>query len=528
MTTLHSTKENLTTSWTPQQSSFFSVLESSNKSIILTAVAGSGKTTTLIEGTRHLRGSILAVAFNVKTKKILEERISNVAVCKTMNGLGHGALKRLLSRNPTIDSTKTRKIIKSFLDTPEWEDLWPHFSTISGLVARAKNHGLVPNFPSPTHPPGNGLLPDIDKSWENLAAHYDLAMSPRILHICRAVLIQSITDTFQKAECDFDDQIYIPTCWGAPFDKFDNILVDEAQDLSEIQHKMLRRAIRLTGRLIAVGDQNQAIYGFRGAKNNSIQQLGETFSMEEMALTVSFRCSKAVVAEAQAIVPRIESYSEAEVGSVTTLDEWDAEIFSDGDVILCRNNAPLIKTAYKLIARGRGVHVIGRDIGAGLKRLVKSLVGEDPQIPNKDLRTALDAWFKTASSNAQAKEQLSKLQTITDKYESLEAVIEFSNTTTVSALLLSIDQLFGKESAPITLSSIHKAKGLEWPRVFFLDVFLIPSRFATKAFHENPELYEWMIQEEKNILYVGITRAQRDFTYIKSKDFEKEEPRHEI
>ncbi len=74
---------------TQQQLEFYARLEETEDSIVLLSVAGSGKTTSLVEGVFRLRGTALAVAFNVKIKKTLEERIGSIATCKTLNGLGH-------------------------------------------------------------------------------------------------------------------------------------------------------------------------------------------------------------------------------------------------------------------------------------------------------------------------------------------------------------------------------------------------------------------------------------------------------
>ena len=84
-----------------------------------------------------------------------------------------------------------------------------------------------------------------------------------------------------------------------------------------------------------------------------------------------------------------------------------------------------------------------------------------------------------------------------------------------------IDELFGKESAPITLSSIHRAKGMEWDHVFWLDEQLIPSRWAIKANEADPDLWGWMMQEEYNISYVCMTRARDTMTFIQSDNFER-------
>ena len=502
--------------WTQQQSDFFTRLESTQDSLVLTSVAGSGKTTTLTKGATYLIGSILALAFNVRIKKTLDEKIGHFAVCKTLNGVGHGALCKFLGRKVAIDRDKTRKVVRDLLNEKENKHLWELFSSISQLVSRAKHHGLIPKGTPGMFLP---LVEDTPEAWGEIAAHYDILFDQDVYRLAKLAL-QSCNSKAFAGTCDFDDQIYIPALWGAPFDKFDNIIVDEAQDLSEIQHKIIKKLLRKGGRLIAVGDENQAIYGFRAAMSNSIRQLVDTFSLDEMELTISFRCCQSVVREAQKVVPRIEASPTAPEGLVSTLDAYTGSTFQTGDVVLCRNNAPLIKLAYKLIADGRGVCVVGRDIGAGLKLLTKRIVGKDLTQPVTYLLQGLVEWKEQEAAKALAKDQPSKLEAINDKAESLFAIIDGSAARTVEDVIDAIEELFGKTSAPITLSTIHRAKGLEWDRVFFLNQKLIPSIWAVKAYDKDPERYEWMMQEERNLRYVGVTRAKEQLTYITTKGWE--------
>jgi superfamily I DNA/RNA helicase len=66
--------------------------------------------------------------------------------------------------------------------------------------------------------------------------------------------------------------------------------------------------------------------------------------------------------------------------------------------------------------------------------------------------------------------------------------------------------MFGETSGGVvTLSTIHKAKGLEAERVFILDAWRLPSFYA-KLPHQ--------LEQEYNLLYVAITRAQRELYYV--------------
>ena len=352
----------MTTSWTKQQKDFFDFIEESNEGIILTAVAGSGKTTTLVEGANYIGEgkNAAALAFNVRIKKDLEVRIGNKAQCLTLNGLGHRAMCKYIGANrPNIDKNKMYKIVREVVNEYDVPDLWAAINAMSG---KAKSHGLVPINALGLF---KSMMEDSYGSWSELGEHYDIDCSHEIIELSREVLNRSIKQSMQDKICDFDDQIYIPTCWGASFDQRDVLFVDEAQDLSAIQHKMLKKVLRRGGRMIAVGDKNQAIYGFRGSLSNSIDLLSETFGLKPMSLTVSFRCARRIVEEAQKVVPIIEPFDGAVEGLVYRQHEYDHTIFKHGDIILCRNNGPLIKMAYRLIMEGVGVHVLAATLVPG-------------------------------------------------------------------------------------------------------------------------------------------------------------------
>lgn len=80
---------------------------------------------------------------------------------------------------------------------------------------------------------------------------------------------------------------------------------------------------------------------------------------------------------------------------------------------------------------------------------------------------------------------------------------------TVKTLKESINNLFSNMRGGICLSTIHKAKGLEWDTVYFLDRDLIPSKYA---------IQEWQLTQEDNLMYVGITRAHESLYFVHSRD----------
>ncbi|MHA2303724.1 MAG: UvrD-helicase domain-containing protein, partial [Candidatus Thorarchaeota archaeon] len=168
------------TQWTPQQLAFFDFLQSTDASCVLQAKAGTGKTTTLVEGINHLHGSILAVAFNTKIKKEFEAKIGDSAVCKTMNGLGHRALCNMFGGRISIDRDKNFKVVKEIMkDEPD-----------------SSKYAWSP------------VLEDTPENWQDLADHHNIEFDPLILSLARRALRLSNKMAWNK-ECDFDDQIYM-------------------------------------------------------------------------------------------------------------------------------------------------------------------------------------------------------------------------------------------------------------------------------------------------------------------------------
>lgn len=93
---------------------------------------------------------------------------------------------------------------------------------------------------------------------------------------------------------DFDDMVYLPLVFKLRLFPQDWVLIDEAQDTNPTRRALAARMLKPGGRVIAVGDPRQAIYGFTGADNDALEQIAAQFSCKRMPLTVSYRCPQAV------------------------------------------------------------------------------------------------------------------------------------------------------------------------------------------------------------------------------------------
>lgn len=279
----------------PQQSVIFDSIRlgPSGPSLVVDAKAGSGKTTTIVEGLKHIptdgiiKPATSFLAFNKSIAETLKSRCPSWVQCSTFHSMGFKALKnsRIVDPRVRVDGGKCRKLVWNACDRDD-----PDTNQIIRLVSMAKS---VPEE-----------YPDVDMLRQTIAWHnLDIEKPERAVEVVQAVVRASNAD---RDTIDFDDMLYMAVIYDARFDKQDWVFVDESQDTNDIQLTILERLVR--GRLIAVGDPHQAIYGFRGANSDSMQRIAKRFQCETLPLSVSYRCSKAVVKEAQKYLKPIVCY----------------------------------------------------------------------------------------------------------------------------------------------------------------------------------------------------------------------------
>ena len=203
----------------------------------------------------------------------------------------------------------------------------------------------------------------------------------------------------------------------------------------------------------------------------------------------------------------IQSHPNAPEGSVTTAITYQVKDFGPADAVLCRNVAPLLSFAFSCLRHDIPCRVAGREIGQGLISSIKKSKAET--LP--ELVVKLNAAQDREMAIALARHSESAAAAIEDKYECLSVLID--NAETVADLLRKIENLFDdKRRDVLTLSTIHKAKGMEWEKVFILDWDLCPCRWAKQP---------WEQIQERNLQYVAVTRAKLDLIFIKSKAWQE-------
>jgi len=489
------TKRTIDAKWSSYQADIFEFVDLENGNAVVEAVAGSGKTTTIRESMKYINGfsTVTFLAFNRAIADELRTRVPEGVDASTFHALGNKALR---SHKP-LKLNKRR--VQAYIDKKFDDKYKSQFYPARQLIDLARNVGLgLPEMPDFSIENLNWLADDYD------LLPFDSGQASIMVGIARSTLLAITRDDI--TDYDFTDMLYLPLLWNAPFPNFNITYVDEAQDLNMIQHMMLKKICLSTDRLLAVGDTHQAIYGFRGAEAGSMQALREHFNARSFPLSISYRCSRAVVEQAQSLVPHIRATDHAIDGSVSYSSTFPAlDTLTNQDMVLCRNNAPLIGFALRMLSRRLPMRFQG-NFGDSLLTFINSFKTSNISM----FQSRMEAWYENEVERLTSQERWGKLALVRDKYEAIQMLIPHAKSVPDLSDLLA--RLFEQGDGPI-ISSIHKAKGMEANRVFFYKPELLPSRYARSL---------EALQQENNLKYVAITRARNDLIYV-SETYDNEE-----
>ena len=396
--------------------------------LIIEARAGTGKTTTLIEGLKHLVGmetriqpspqqaeiwksimlssqsakSICFVAFNKSIATELQSRIPTGMDAMTLHSLGFKAVQQAYGRLK-VNSYRVQNIMERLLgkDIREVRKDNPTLvKSVEDLVARCKN--LL-------------ISGESEEDLDAICEAYDYEVNGSRAEIYKLVpqVLRACLDPTQDKEIDFNDMVWLPVINNLQVTKYDLLLVDESQDLNRCQQELAKKAGK---RLVFCGDPKQAIYGFAGADAKSMERLQEELQATPegcvvLPLTVTRRCGKAIVTEANKYVPDFSAHENNPEGKVSKAKYQSAndkgtyhEQCEAGDMIVCRVNAPLVSQCFKFLRQNRKANIQGRDIGQGLIRTIQKLKASDVTDLCMKLQDSLHAEVKKENIKMQPSE----------------------------------------------------------------------------------------------------------------------------
>ena len=581
--------------------------------VLVLAGAGTGKTRVITYRVVYLieRGvpgsAILAVTFTNKAEDVMKERISDLLRAGGRDSSDvwvstfHSFCARLLRREATHaglprdfaiydDDDQAAAVKRSLLQLDlSAEDYPPR--TIRAQITHAKNHGITPA--------------DMEADAEKMRDDYRKSV---------AAIFRTYNEMLRKASAlDFDDLLLravellreqepVRTAWSQ---RFQYLLADEFQDTNHAQEELVRLLAGARKNVCVVGDEDQSIYGWRGARAGNLKRFTEDFpGAQVIRLEENYRSTQTILDAAAAVVrnnsERLGKTLRATLGSGRPLRFFEAQDatgeaeFITAEISSLVRNDPEARVAvlyrtgaqsrsfeevlrrmgirYRVVGgfsfyeraevrnalayvrllfhpeddvallrvlnvppRGIGAATVavlearaketgrplwevlrGGEFAAGKKfsgallafrRLVEELQEECRELPPAELiervldRTTYLDWVEQQdnlehSSRAENLRELSNaMAEATEQGQTLEDLLD------QAALASDADEY--DETIPVSLMTLHSAKGLEFDAVFLagLEDGLLPH---SRSLGSNPE-----IEEERRLFYVGMTRAKK-------------------
>lgn len=476
---------------TPQQEAIYAAVRGDDANLVVSARAGTGKTTTSVGClAAGATGRVGFVAFNAHIAAELRERLPANVPASTLHGLGFAAVRQAFP-NVCLEENKFTNIVKRVAGAE-----WPSVRSAAGRVARLCKYTLADE--------------QNDGELDAITDHYGVDLEGADKRKVYALARQCIEESARVTTLvDFDDMVWFPARFNLPVERYDLLLVDEAQDLNRAQQQLALKA-SAGGRLCLVGDPAQAIYGFTGADCDALPRLGDHLTCltlrgcSSLPLTITWRCPLSHVELARQIVPDLEPAPNAIEGVVACTDlRAIAEGVRPGDLVICRKNAPVVGLTYRLITAGVPAIMRGRDIGRGLLSLIWRLKPADLDDLAERIEDFRDRELRRLERRGAS---ASQADAVNDRCDCLGQLV--SQVTSLDALQEFISSKFSdteKPGAAVVLSSIHRSKGLEADNVWVLD----PRSLPLVRRDSKP----WELRQERHLAYIAATRAKQRLVF---------------
>lgn len=545
--------------FTKEQQQIFDFVQTGQGHGIIDAVAGAGKTTTIMECARYVEDQrqVLFCAFNNSiaaeiARKFYRKGMHGVTV-KTIHALGRQILKSNNSTGVSIklENRKYRTLLNSKELQPTLKPYYDRIIRLNGLNPEAifddRQKFAVKNLIARIH---NRLL-DINQKYratltkETLAdfralvIHFGIFNSIEVqssnfqkellcYYECTKILLKAGNDLSErKMIIDFTDMLYLPYHWGlSPVTRFDFLFIDECQDLSKAQFAVAAKYGKRGGRILAVGDPRQSIYGFTGADIDSFERVRQFTKATQLPLTTCFRCPRRVIEIAQTIRPDITA-SKQDEGIVKTIKIHQvAQLARPGDLVISRLKAPLVILVFDFIDKNIKVQIHEEEAQEFINELKTIFKQEELNARIASVyggfgrlkETVQKRWkwiiAKKAERIVHAAERrlyiMHETEYLKQRLEFLHKKYELwkNDCTSVYEVLKKIKLFISAKEKSVRLSSIHRAKGLEEDRIFIIDYDKLP--------YVRIDQKDWERIQEINLKYVAVTRARSALYLVES------------
>lgn len=492
----------------PYQEKIFDFIVHGNGNAVISAKAGSGKTSTCVTAIKLIKpkNKVMFLAFNKSIAEELSQKLKdypNVEV-RTSHGLGFAIIRKNVEGEVELDEFKYRRYIKSNIS---------ELATIDLTLTKAQLYNYIESICALVDFARFNLAQTAEEV-KSLAVKYDV---PIFFDECDVVIKVLEWGKTELNSIDYTDMVWLPVelSMNARIFQKDFIFIDECQDQSLMSIELFLKCFKRGTRFIAMGDEDQCINTFCGSSEEAFQYMKDYPKTTQFDLPICYRCPKTVVELAKTLVPDIKCREDAPKGDI--IEKCWTSSLQSGDMVLCRSKAPLLKVYTKLLRKGIQCYIKGQDIGTNLKKLIEEV---DIEELNTNLKSdgvfvrLYDNLFEIRNKLMESKgldyQDATLTNYITNRYDMIKALTVLAeNYTTKTELLSHIDEIFDETREGVILSTIHKAKGLEADNVYILCNSSMPSSLAKK---------EWEKNAEQNLIYVAYTRAKKKLGFISEEE----------
>ncbi|WP_405763843.1 UvrD-helicase domain-containing protein [Actinacidiphila glaucinigra] len=449
--------------------------------LVIQAGAGTGKTTTLTQLAAGTPRRGLYIAFNRAIAQDAATRFPTTVLCKTAHSLAYAAVGyryRARLNGPRVPGRQTAQAlgITKPIKVGNRVVLPPALtSTVQRTVTR-----FCHSADQAIGLQHVARLRGIDT--EDLHAEF----ACRVLPYARAAWADLQHPDAGAVRFEHDHYLKMWALSG-PKLRADFVLLDEAQDTNPVLEQVLL-AQRGHAQLVMVGDSAQAIYGWRGARD-----VMTGFDGAALSLTRSFRFGPVLADEANRWLAIAGAPIRLE-GTETIPTEIDT--VTRPDAVLCRSNIGAMAEVLRLLGLGCRVALAGG--GDSLRAL--AYAARDLQDGRRTSHPEL-VLFTTWG-------ELQDYAAHDPAGGDLQPLVDLVEQHGADAILAAVNRLVDEKNAHVTVSTVHKAKGREWPQVKIAEDFHPPKDSDKRDEHGNP-VPGPIDDADARLAYVAITRARQ-------------------
>ena len=517
--------------------------------VAIIAGAGTGKTRTITYRIAHLidqgfatTNSVLALTYTSRAAGEMRDRLASMNIGGVQAMTFHAAaLRQLRYFWPHIAGDLKWKILdssfpvvaraaRSVTNTPSKDtirDLLNEIEWAKSSLLGADGYAAYVDSISRTAPLPAEQVAEVYRRYEQLKTSDEgmhLDFSDLLLHVAGAMEnAPAVAEEFRE--------------------RYRTFVVDEYQDVTPLQQRVLEGWLGDRDDLTVVGDANQTIYSFTGATPQYLLDFPRHFDNAHVVkLQRDYRSTPQVTRLANQVIgaaqgriagTRLELQGMREPGPDPTFQEYESDPVEAREIageiltlleqgvpakeiaVLYRINAQSAVLEQALADAGIAYQVRGgasffdnRVILDAIQQLIRANLKPDlPPDPVAITRAALAPLGYSAQEpdGAQERERWQLLRALVDL---VEEIVQMRNTDSLEVVLGELRRRAADKQPPtvdsVTLVTLHAAKGLEWDAVFLagLTEGLLPFRYAIDAGDEQ-------IEEERRLFYVGITRARK-------------------